>query len=452
MKRLFFLLLIVFIFVSNFNAVGQELEIPEQVLFEGFVYDHAKGYDAYEEIRYEDIDGDAKDEAILRMKTYYDDVSWAFTLIYDKSEDGYILKKTIKGGETPKKTDIFDIDEDGVKDLILFDHSGNHYTVIMIYRFRNGDYELLLENGTPCYVYEVNTADRPVRVVIGREDWDNEEFCYGNSDKLSLKEVWVWNGDEFEYNPKLSTSPQMTEWEALDKTVVSAIEEMRAWAKEQGHNINAVMMDFTMRAWTCGRRFFGLLAKDTYHKTRKLFNRDPDDVISYKVSPDGRKVIYVKEVKECPWNSDTGWFPSDYDEIWERNLESGEEKRLVKNNYEQVSETEDWKNYLGSFDSLHFSPDGKRIYFLCQNCVTNAVLYIANVDGTNIRRIRYAHQLNMVGGNPGDEYYGYLVVGVKKQPPGTVPLEWTVILLDAEGGVVEEIKDLEQFWQKHKKL
>lgn len=168
----------------------------------------------------------------------------------------------------------------------------------------------------------------------------------------------------------------------------------------------------------------------------------------HKLSPDGTQIIFVRYIKPCPITSDTGYLPGDYDEIWSMRTDRSGQRCIVKNNY---SDKQDMDYYLGSFDSLHFSPDGKSIYFLCQNCLSDAILYSANADGSNIKRISNAHQLDVVGGNPKDKYYGHLVAGIRKSE-GVAPVRWTLMLLDADGKEITEIEDAEAFWKGHKKL
>ena len=168
----------------------------------------------------------------------------------------------------------------------------------------------------------------------------------------------------------------------------------------------------------------------------------------HKLSPDGSQIIFIRDIKPCPITPNTGWVPGDYDEIWSMRADGSDQRCIIKNN---CSSNQDMSHFLGSFDSLHFSPDGKRIYFLSQNCATDAILYRANSDGSNIKRISNAHQLDVIGGNPKDEYYGHLVAGVRKSQ-GAEPIRWTVVLLNAEGIEIMEIEDVEAFWKEHKKL
>ena len=168
------------------------------------------------------------------------------------------------------------------------------------------------------------------------------------------------------------------------------------------------------------------------------------------VSPDGKQSVFIKEVKECPYTPDTGWFPSDYDEIWAMNADGTEKRCIISNNY---AVGQDMQNYLGSFDSLCFSPDSKHIYFLCQNSATNALLYRANADGTNIKQLGSAHDISgVVGGDPEDTYYGCVVVHSKKVVEGQDSYSWVTLLLSADGMEIKEIDNIDEFWSQHSKV
>lgn len=182
---------------------------------------------------------------------------------------------------------------------------------------------------------------------------------------------------------------------------------------------------------------------DNNEKQLTFHNKDYDPLMS----ADAQTIIFIREVKPNPITPNTSWVPGDYDEIWSMNIDGSDQRCIIKNNY---SENVDMKNYLGSFGNLHISVDGKKIYFLCQNCTTDAILYTADIDGSNIRRVCNAHQLDLVGGDPDNEYYGYLVIGQRQS--STEKIKWTSVLLDPNGGVVKEIDNIEQFWQEHVKL
>jgi Tol biopolymer transport system component len=186
--------------------------------------------------------------------------------------------------------------------------------------------------------------------------------------------------------------------------------------------------------------------KDKTGKNKQLTNKNKD--YESKLSPNRKQVIFIRAVNPCPFTEETGWLFSDFDEIWSMDIDGNNQHRIVENNY---SEGMDMGNYIGSFGSLNFSPDGKYIYFLCQNCATDAILYKADADGSNIRKLSNAHQLDVIGGNPKDKYYGHLVAGKRKSSKGEA-IKWTVVLLDSDGKEVEEIEDLEKFWLQCKKM
>lgn len=190
---------------------------------------------------------------------------------------------------------------------------------------------------------------------------------------------------------------------------------------------------------------FLLLANMSLAQQLKFTDHDYEQ----NLSPDGKQVIFVRAIKTCPYTPETGWAPADFDEIWSVDINGANQRCLIKNNY---SEQQDMEYYLGSFNSLTWSADSKYIYFLCQNCPTNAILYKVDRDGSNIKKLCYAHGISgVIGGNMMDEFYGYLVLHVKKYN-GDDPTRWVTILMNPEGKEVKEIENLNDFWAKHKRL
>ena len=133
---------------------------------------------------------------------------------------------------------------------------------------------------------------------------------------------------------------------------------------------------------------------------------------------------------------------SDFDEIWSVEPDGKNLRRIVTNNY---SPGMDMGDYRGSFDSLHFSPDSKQIYFLCQNSASNAILYRAARDGSSLKKLAIVHELyGAIGGDPRDRYYGNLAVLVQEGDH-----RWKTIVMDPDGREVAEIDDPEAFWKDH---
>lgn len=248
------------------SEIVKETLIPFLVEHEEKIYVRDSYWKEYEEVVYADIDGDEKDELIVRFRSEGEHIPpTAITVIYGLNKDDKVIAKTILGGDTPKDMELFDVNKDGVKDLILYDHCGNHYTVITIYSFRDGEYECLFENGTACYVHEVDTKLDPVRITIGRENWEKEGFCYAVSDTESLLEVWEWDGEKFMYSPSLSTTPPLTEKEAIEITwqnIKKKMEEIKEEIGETERQRSDEEVENAAKWWTAGRRSVELFKKE----------------------------------------------------------------------------------------------------------------------------------------------------------------------------------------------
>ena len=167
------------------------------------------------------------------------------------------------------------------------------------------------------------------------------------------------------------------------------------------------------------------------------------------LSANGDKVIFIRHQQPQSYrDNDPGLFLNRFDELWSMNVDGSNKRRIINNNY---TSSLDMGEYIGNFGSPHFSPDGKKIYFLSQNCLSDAILYMADADGNNVRRISNAHQLDMVGGDSGDEYYGHLVASIRKSSE-IEPIEWMTVILDPDGNETDVIYDLDKFWKQHEKM
>lgn len=244
------------------SSMAGEVLMPSMIEHEGTIYVRDAYRKEYEQAVYADLDGDGSEELVLRFRANAEHgYPVAITAIFGSDKGSKIVAKAILGGETPNGMELSDIDKDDAKDLILYDHAGNHYTVIMIYSFKDGAYRCLFENGTACYVHKVDTGTDPVRITIGRENRQKEGFCYANSDTESLLEVWEWSGKEFAYSPSLSTTPPISEKEAIEITWQNMKKFMEEASKEtdgpeQGSDVSD--SEFLAKGWVAGRRAFEL--------------------------------------------------------------------------------------------------------------------------------------------------------------------------------------------------
>jgi hypothetical protein len=249
-------LIMVFICPLSFSQDGW---MPLSIEHEGKEYVRNLDLKQYEQKIAADIDGDGKEEAIVRFVSERENgLPVAITAVYKFDNNKKNIVKVIFGGERPEKTELFDIDEDGDPELIIYDRSSRHYTVVMICSFKDEEYQVLFENGTACLLCEVKTDVAPVRIVIGRENWENENFSYANSDRESLQEIWVWNGEKFEYSFMLSSTPIVTEKQAIEAAWQHIRRDM---SKEEGQ-VSESDVEIMTKTWVAGGRFYQVFQED----------------------------------------------------------------------------------------------------------------------------------------------------------------------------------------------
>src|SRR5262249_44093781 len=98
-----------------------------------------------------------------------------------------------------------------------------------------------------------------------------------------------------------------------------------------------------------------------------------------KTSPDGKWVVFVKQVSGPL--IDTGAGEVQPAELWQVDAQGKNPTLLVRSRDAQKME-----DVIAGFDNLHFSSDGKLVYFNTQAWATSPAVHV--VDTTN-RRKRY---------------------------------------------------------------
>ncbi|MFC1514490.1 TolB family protein [Candidatus Omnitrophota bacterium] len=141
------------------------------------------------------------------------------------------------------------------------------------------------------------------------------------------------------------------------------------------------------------------------------------------LSPDGKIVAFIrKSAKEAYLAVGA---PEDYppeglfaDQIWIVNIDGSGEKMLVENKHPKDIQItpdvprDDWVSYglertIAHIDSLQFSPDSKRLYFITSAWVTSGAVHCVDVDGSNERFLMAGNSLEIIGEG---RYKGYLIV------------------------------------------
>lgn len=167
------------------------------------------------------------------------------------------------------------------------------------------------------------------------------------------------------------------------------------------------------------------------------------------LSPDGSQIIFIKQIKELKDNpagipEDDGaivyqhWSP---DEIWVMDSQSKEEKVLVKSHYGANA-----KENRGWFSDLNYSPDGKKIYYVCQpGSPTTHAIRSVNSDGTEDKWITWGESVDVIGGNESDEYFGSLIIE-RKAEDGAYDV---YSLMTPEGAEIMIVEDIKRWLQEN---
>lgn len=190
--------------------------IPSSFEYDGVHYKYDEFFKELESIAKADIDGDSKEETIVMFQTRDDtaDAPQAFVFIY-----GQDYEFRIPIYDNPGKIEAIDIDHDGKKELFLFSHGGMHYTNLFVYKYegKKGLHQLF-KNGSACPV-ELEFKDGVPIIKVGRANWKDKDWCYASPEPLW--QVYVWNGKKFIYNRRLSTTPEISEWKEVKRTVAA---------------------------------------------------------------------------------------------------------------------------------------------------------------------------------------------------------------------------------------
>ena len=212
------------------SIIGEENLIPQEIKWGGRTYVYDPYWKEYESLKYGDFDGDGEDEIVVSfMGQIKDSISHiSFYLIYDVVDGRTQLVKEIVGREYLGEVRLIDLEKDGQKEIAIFSGGGAHSTSIYIYKYENGLYECIFKNGSACLVETDFEADRPI-IKVGRAKWgtkvlteSGEEINWSYASGLhgdSLWQVYIWNGKEFIYDEKLSTTPEISEKEEAQRYV-----------------------------------------------------------------------------------------------------------------------------------------------------------------------------------------------------------------------------------------
>jgi len=174
---------------------------------------------------YEDLDNDGNLESITVHQNYDTSDNMppiaieGIVTVYDQD-----LKKAVSFSmpDHMGEVEFVSLNKDGFKQIVAWSHGGMHYTNIAIYDYKDGALYKIFENGSACEVKTDFKANKPT-IKVGRANWgakekteDGEEIDWSYA-SVPLWQVYRWDGKQFAYDEKLSTSPEISEHEEVQR-------------------------------------------------------------------------------------------------------------------------------------------------------------------------------------------------------------------------------------------
>ena len=199
--------------------------IPQQIEWEGTIYNLAAWEDEHKGVRYGDFDGDGVDEMIASFRCSPEGTEYPqpFHLIYDVIDGKPKLVKTIAPDNNYLgEIRIIDLEKDGKKEIAIFTHGGAHYTSLLIYKYEQGEYKCIFDNGSACGVKFMDKTPIP-SIKIGRANWDSKVKLEDGTEinwSYSAEPLWeihMWENGKFTYKPDLSSSKRLSEEEEFKR-------------------------------------------------------------------------------------------------------------------------------------------------------------------------------------------------------------------------------------------
>ena len=126
------------------------------------------------------------------------------------------------------KVEFISLNKNGIKQIVAWSEGGMNYIGIAIYGYKDGGLYSIFKNGG-CGMEADFNAEKPI-IKVGRANWGAKvtqedgtktEWCYANE---PLWQVYVWNGKEFIYDKKLSSTSEISEDEESQRFLKKAHE------------------------------------------------------------------------------------------------------------------------------------------------------------------------------------------------------------------------------------
>lgn len=147
----------------------------------------------------------------------------AYVLVYSREDEAWRLKAELPLRMHFVRMETLELGEKTV--LVIYGHSGMHFTDLWVYTFDDGTPRLLLQTGSAAGVFvRPAMGGHPAAVWVGIEDWDDPAWSYASKDPLW--NVHVWDGEQFAFSDELSTTRQTSVEERTQGYVNRVMEAM----------------------------------------------------------------------------------------------------------------------------------------------------------------------------------------------------------------------------------
>jgi len=151
-----------------------------------------------------DLDNDGKKEIITTEDRFDPDVEGIITVWTPDNRHLGSFSMSDHFGEVK----FVSFNKDGYKQIVAWSYGGAHYTNLAIYGMKDGKLYKIFKNGSACPVKLDLKPDKPM-IRVGRANWGQEGWCYASGEYLW--QVYLWDGEGFVYDEKLSTTPIISE-------------------------------------------------------------------------------------------------------------------------------------------------------------------------------------------------------------------------------------------------
>ena len=114
------------------------------------------------------------------------------------------------------EVEFISLNKDETQQIVAWSTGGTRYTNIDIYRYQSGKLDNIFNNGGACPIEADFQAEQPM-IKVGRTNREKEE---GSEERAEyLWQVYLWDGEKFIYNEELSTTPEISETEEIQRYI-----------------------------------------------------------------------------------------------------------------------------------------------------------------------------------------------------------------------------------------